>query len=203
MQLYPHPIIDNSSQGFWLLKIQRGNVKIVTEWTVSAQVTELIEKVREFSKISGGKNALSDEERADWLTEFNSRQQMPQESSEEALKDNTAVADKMDFIAATMSNPLLSLSHHTNDVSDLQRKNMMKIVKDEFVMRGLKARESEFVSYQSRNILLGTWNVNGKLVSESLLPWLQSSINDPAAPPSIIALGFQELDLSAEPFITN
>lgn len=46
---------------------------------------------------------------------------------------------------------------------------------------------------------MGTWNVNGKDVNESLDKWLIGG----EAVPDIYAIGFQELDLSAETFLLN
>lgn len=88
-------------------------------------------------------------------------------------------------------------------------------IKDKWIEVQMKKREAEFVEYQKlrfgekvgtklmyfwASIFLGTWNVNGKKASDSLERWL---IEDLAVMPDIYALGFQELDLSAENFFLN
>ena len=44
---------------------------------------------------------------------------------------------------------------------------------------------------------MGSWNVNGKLPKESIDAWIIDSIPKDEKRPDIVALGFQELDLSA------
>jgi len=63
----------------------------------------------------------------------------------------------------------------------------------------MAAREKEFTELFPFTVFSGTWNVNGQAPTESLVPWLQSCSN----PPDIVAIGFQELDLSAEALVFN
>ncbi|KAK5576317.1 hypothetical protein RB653_007458 [Dictyostelium firmibasis] len=69
-------------------------------------------------------------------------------------------------------------------------------VNTQWITNKLKERESEFTEKRGMSIFLGTWNVNGKKPSEPLDPWLK----DPSMSlqPDIYAIGFQELDLTAE-----
>ncbi|KAF9006532.1 DNase I-like protein [Cyathus striatus] len=55
----------------------------------------------------------------------------------------------------------------------------------------LEQRLSEYSTTKQCTIFAGTWNLNGRPPSESLLPWLfpRESINDP----DMIVLGFQEI----------
>eukprot|EP01125_Pyxidicula_operculata_P018928 TRINITY_DN6800_c0_g1_i1.p1 TRINITY_DN6800_c0_g1~~TRINITY_DN6800_c0_g1_i1.p1 ORF type:complete len:735 (-),score=160.60 TRINITY_DN6800_c0_g1_i1:232-2436(-) len=57
----------------------------------------------------------------------------------------------------------------------------------------LKSRENEFTTFSDEYILVGSWNVNSKKPSESLSPWLKREIF-----PVVVAVGLQELDMSAE-----
>jgi phosphatidylinositol-bisphosphatase len=59
----------------------------------------------------------------------------------------------------------------------------------------LLKREDEFIERVGVTVLCGTWNVNGKMPTESLAPWLSPSGGEPAA--DVYVVGFQELDLTA------
>ncbi|KAG8890530.1 inositol polyphosphate 5-phosphatase [Tulasnella sp. 332] len=59
------------------------------------------------------------------------------------------------------------------------------------VRAALVERISEYSTRQTATIFIGTYNLNGKPPSESLLPWLFPSTID--AEPDIIVLGFQEI----------
>eukprot|EP00026_Physarum_polycephalum_P002205 Phypoly_transcript_02210.p1 GENE.Phypoly_transcript_02210~~Phypoly_transcript_02210.p1 ORF type:complete len:894 (+),score=189.75 Phypoly_transcript_02210:175-2856(+) len=69
-----------------------------------------------------------------------------------------------------------------------------KDINSTWVASQLKSREAEFTKLLGITICLATWNVNGKKPSESLEPWLR----DPTLQHDIYAVGFQELDLTAE-----
>jgi len=59
------------------------------------------------------------------------------------------------------------------------------------VHQALESRASEYSSYSNASLLIGTFNLNGKLPgSESLLPWL---VPDSSMEPDFIILGFQEI----------
>ncbi|KAF7301871.1 Inositol polyphosphate phosphatase [Mycena indigotica] len=61
----------------------------------------------------------------------------------------------------------------------------------ESVRMALENRLNEYSSTKPSTIFIGTWNVNGRPPSESLLPWLfpRDAINDP----DMFVLGFQEI----------
>ncbi|KAL5530111.1 SYJ1 [Sanghuangporus sanghuang] len=59
------------------------------------------------------------------------------------------------------------------------------------VNAALSRRISEYSTKKLKTIFAGTWNLNGRLPSESLLPWLFPRSNNDE--PDIIALGFQEI----------
>ncbi|XP_057305735.1 inositol polyphosphate 5-phosphatase OCRL-like [Hydractinia symbiolongicarpus] len=71
--------------------------------------------------------------------------------------------------------------------------------RENFIRLHMAAREKEFTELFPFTLLAGTWNVNGQLATESLVPWLQ----DNPESPDVIAIGFQELDLSAEALVFN
>ncbi|KAF7332240.1 Inositol polyphosphate phosphatase [Mycena kentingensis (nom. inval.)] len=61
----------------------------------------------------------------------------------------------------------------------------------ESVRTALDNRIHEYSSTKNCTLFVGTWNVNGRAPSESLLPWLfpRDSLNDP----DLFVLGFQEI----------
>ncbi|KAF2070555.1 hypothetical protein CYY_008130 [Polysphondylium violaceum] len=69
-------------------------------------------------------------------------------------------------------------------------------VNTQWIHNKLKEKEPEYTEKKNMSIFLGTWNVNGKKPSEPLDLWLK----DPqmTIQPDIYAIGFQELDLTAE-----
>ncbi|KZT42995.1 phosphatidylinositol phosphate phosphatase [Sistotremastrum suecicum HHB10207 ss-3] len=56
----------------------------------------------------------------------------------------------------------------------------------------LKARVSEYSTVRNSTIFVGTWNLNGRHPSESLVPWLWPGSSSPD-PPDLFAIGFQEI----------
>ncbi|KAG5460120.1 MAG: hypothetical protein BJ554DRAFT_7874, partial [Olpidium bornovanus] len=82
--------------------------------------------------------------------------------------------------------------HQGEELFDLQN------IKEQWVRKELEERENQFSEYHEVTILIGTWNVNSRLPSESLKPWLECD-----GDPELIAIGFQELDLSAEAFLVT
>ncbi|CAG8439804.1 7372_t:CDS:10 [Ambispora gerdemannii] len=68
----------------------------------------------------------------------------------------------------------------------------------DYVTKRMLDREAEFTEQKTISVFVGTWNVNGKFASDALDTWLMCE-----AEPDIYAIGFQELDLSAEAFILN
>eukprot|EP00111_Clytia_hemisphaerica_P006345 TCONS_00018387-protein len=71
--------------------------------------------------------------------------------------------------------------------------------RENYIKIHLTAREKEFTELHPMTIFVGTWNVNGQLATETLVPWLR----DVSTPPDVYAIGFQELDLSAEALVFN
>lgn len=60
-------------------------------------------------------------------------------------------------------------------------------------------REGAFTDLRSLRVFLGTYNVNGQAPTSGLADWLAID----AEPPDVVAVGFQELDLSKEAFLFN
>ena len=92
-----------------------------------------------------------------------------------------------------------------NQFATMQDADAMRAIKEEWVATQLKSREKDFTDYQDLRFFVGTWNVNGKLATESLQPWFSSFMEDqdPLKLPDLLVLGFQEIDLSAEAFLLN
>ena len=72
----------------------------------------------------------------------------------------------------------------------------------------LAKREQEFTDLHPFTVLIGSWNVNGKLPTEPLGSWLfpqHTTSEDPEHTtenlPDIVAIGFQELDLRMEALV--
>ncbi|KAJ1903779.1 hypothetical protein IWQ60_012539, partial [Tieghemiomyces parasiticus] len=88
-----------------------------------------------------------------------------------------------------------------------------KPVKDAWIQGEMKDREAQFTDYHDIRVFTGTWNVNGRLPTQPLDPWLQAVLEDappagestapPGTPtePELLILGFQELDLRAEAYL--
>eukprot|EP01133_Synstelium_polycarpum_P001192 gene1192-1373_t len=70
-------------------------------------------------------------------------------------------------------------------------------VNGQWIQNKLKDREPEFTEKRNMVIFCGTWNVNGKKPQESLDAWLKTDAATQGEP-DIYAIGFQELDLTAE-----
>ncbi|KAG9291950.1 hypothetical protein G9A89_004888 [Geosiphon pyriformis] len=66
----------------------------------------------------------------------------------------------------------------------------------DYVAKRMLEREAEFIEQQTISVFAATWNVNGKFASDILDTWLACETE-----PDIYAIGFQELDLSAEAFL--
>lgn len=74
--------------------------------------------------------------------------------------------------------------------------------KAKWLQKQLQEREAEYVERQDCVVFVGTWNVNGKPPQESLDPWLLPS-NPSERMADLYAVGFQELDLSANALLLN
>ncbi|KJE90094.1 inositol 5-phosphatase 4, variant 19 [Capsaspora owczarzaki ATCC 30864] len=77
----------------------------------------------------------------------------------------------------------------------------LKSVKEEWIAKQLEIKKSEFTEPRTLTLLCGSWNVNGRTPKENLAPWLIP--NEHPELPDVYAVGFQELDLSAEAFVFN
>ncbi|KAF9105739.1 hypothetical protein BGX29_011522 [Mortierella sp. GBA35] len=71
-------------------------------------------------------------------------------------------------------------------------------VKETWIEKEMRARESDFTENGFMHAFVGTWNVNGRDATQKLDPWLKV---EGEAQPDIYVLCFQELDLSAEAYI--
>lgn len=91
-------------------------------------------------------------------------------------------------------NPLVSFAKSRNGGEYDPSKFMS--VKEVWVNQQMDQRSSEFTDYKPLRFMFGTWNVNGKM-PESLDGWLRTD----QPPPDLYAIGFQELDLSAQALV--
>lgn len=62
----------------------------------------------------------------------------------------------------------------------------------ETVAERMRTREREYTSTKTFHVQMGTWNVNGKLHGEDLVPWLD---NDAGIRPEFVVVAFQESEL--------
>ncbi|KAG0244691.1 Endonuclease/exonuclease/phosphatase [Mortierella sp. GBAus27b] len=70
-------------------------------------------------------------------------------------------------------------------------------VKESWIEKEMRSRESAFTEYSYMHTFVGTWNVNGKSPTSKLDSWLKVE----GTQPDIYVLCFQELDLSTEAYI--
>eukprot|EP00158_Paraphelidium_tribonemae_P005747 Partr_v1_DN27507_c0_g1_i1_m30757 putative Synaptojanin len=108
---------------------------------------------------------------------------------------------------AAKSNPFVLLDSdsqsnllHSQSLTDAQA---LRLLKEQWISGQLRDRRSEYTHCQPVSIFTGTWNVNGKLCSENLQPYLLYSGGGEGAPADLYFIGFQEVDLSAEAFLLN
>ncbi|KAK9708645.1 hypothetical protein K7432_009526, partial [Basidiobolus ranarum] len=97
-------------------------------------------------------------------------------------------------------NPFMTMSQLTSN-TELEEPPNSDQIKEDYIMKKMQEREKEFTLEDDAKVFVGTWNVNGRPSKESLIPWFKSSRQMVDA--DIIAIGFQELDLSPEAFLLN
>ncbi|KAF9397951.1 hypothetical protein BGX21_008329 [Mortierella sp. AD011] len=121
------------------------------------------------------------------------------QNEEASAKDGILSMDE--FIAST-SNPLSKYFLQPEEIHMgfpySGTRLDLGLVKESWVEKEMRARESEFTEYDFMHAFVGTWNVNGKNAPEKLDPWLKV---EGEVQPDIYVLCFQELDLSAEAYI--
>ena len=72
---------------------------------------------------------------------------------------------------------------------------------EDWLRERMHKRESEFTGSKSLLVFCGTYNVNGKKLSEPMKPWL---LRGDLPPPDIYAIGFQEIvDLTVAAVLTD
>ncbi|KAF9954163.1 hypothetical protein BGZ65_004210 [Modicella reniformis] len=71
-------------------------------------------------------------------------------------------------------------------------------VKESWIEKEMRSRESSFTEYSHMHAFVGTWNVNGRNPTTKLDSWLKVEGD---VQPDIYVICFQELDLSAEAYI--
>ncbi|KAI9102450.1 Endonuclease/exonuclease/phosphatase [Phlyctochytrium arcticum] len=115
-----------------------------------------------------------------------------QKSAKDALKDAANLEGAIDDkTQAVLPNPFINSDSNVGGTA-------VKSVKDAWVARELRNRESKFVDFDSKQVFIGSWNVNGQSPTQSLSPWLRPTDDPPA---SVYVLGFQELDLTSQAYL--
>ncbi|KAI8596049.1 Endonuclease/exonuclease/phosphatase [Dissophora ornata] len=108
----------------------------------------------------------------------------------------------MDEFIASTSNPLsmyfLQPEEGQPSLPSAGMRLDLGVVKESWIEKEMRARESAFTEYGFMHAFVGTWNVNGRTAPDSLDAWLNV---DSETKPDIYVLCFQELDLSAEAYI--
>ncbi|KAF9281496.1 hypothetical protein BGZ68_006616 [Mortierella alpina] len=108
----------------------------------------------------------------------------------------------MDEFIATSSNPLsmyfLQPEEDQPTLPFSPPRLELGVVKESWIEKEMRARESSFTEHGFMHAFVGTWNVNGKNATEKLDAWLKV---EGEQQPEIYVLCFQELDLSAEAYI--
>jgi inositol polyphosphate 5-phosphatase INPP5B/F len=97
--------------------------------------------------------------------------------------------------ARPWANPLVSLAQQGGEAASRSR---VVDVKEEWIETQLQRRAEEFTERCELNLFLGTWNVNGRKPVHNLDEWMLRALPEGLDPPAVFALGFQELDLTAE-----
>ncbi|RKP15480.1 Endonuclease/exonuclease/phosphatase [Piptocephalis cylindrospora] len=72
-------------------------------------------------------------------------------------------------------------------------------VKQDWVSMEMIRREKEYCSWENVQIAIGTWNVNGRWITEDLDEWLRIGSSEP----DLIVLGLQEMDLTTEAYLVD
>ncbi len=99
-----------------------------------------------------------------------------------------STASERSYGTRGIENPLHSFSH-------IRRSHISKLV---------QARKSEYTDRQNIAVKLVTWNVNGRCLYENMAPLLGlRKDSEPGMEPKLVVLGFQEMDLSAEAYLTT
>jgi phosphatidylinositol-bisphosphatase len=111
-----------------------------------------------------------------------------------SYKDQRAGSAGRNELTESSSNPLVSFAKKKNG-GEYDPSKFMSI-KEVWVNGQMNERAAEFTDMKTIRVFLGTWNVNGRKPEDALDPWLRT---DP--PPDIFAIGFQELDLSAQALV--
>ncbi|OTF70811.1 hypothetical protein BLA29_007011, partial [Euroglyphus maynei] len=70
------------------------------------------------------------------------------------------------------------------------------------IQTATEERKNEYVRYENYTIFIGTWNVNGQIMTKPEIMQTHFLACDTVAP-DFYAIGFQELDLSKEAFLFN
>ncbi|KAF9191341.1 hypothetical protein BGZ50_009459 [Haplosporangium sp. Z 11] len=108
----------------------------------------------------------------------------------------------MDEFIASTPNPLamyfLQPEEGQPTIPSAMTRLELGTVKESWIEKEMRARESSFTEHEFMHTFVGTWNVNGRNAKEKLDPWLKV---DGETKPDIYVLCFQELDLSAEAYI--
>lgn len=57
-------------------------------------------------------------------------------------------------------------------ISAVQNAKVLSFIRDDWIAKQLRSRESEYTDFSPVDVFVGTWNVNGKKVTEEIATWL-------------------------------
>ncbi|KAI8826160.1 Endonuclease/exonuclease/phosphatase [Fimicolochytrium jonesii] len=170
------------------LRLSSGPKQMVLETASLETLQSVLVELKRLMAVAQQRGYVADGGTHNWMQHY----ERTRSSAAAALKqaELTGKAEQ-DRTQSNMANPFISFDSSVTGGS-------VKAIKEGWVAKELRARESRFVDFDSKRIFVGSWNVNGQAPSQPLKPWLGVSAEEE---PSIYILGFQELDLNTGAYL--
>ncbi|CCG81072.1 Inositol-1,4,5-trisphosphate 5-phosphatase 1 [Taphrina deformans PYCC 5710] len=130
-----------------------------------------------------------------WTETYRPRQQelsvqIPQPNHQAQVSSVSVGSQKSSLFGSSLASNDLQLTNLGDETTN----------KDKYMQDTLQERKAEYSDVQDITIKCSTWNMAGKDISESLITLLRESDGDPT---TVYCTAFQEMDLSAEAYITT